>query len=55
MTAREKNIKKDFYKPKLSIIEDNHFYVFQREFPICDVAQGLNGDPLNLCKGNPHV
>ena len=29
------------------------FGVFRREFPICDVAQGLIGDPLIFSKGNP--
>ena len=38
---------------KWSILQDNYFYAFKREFPICDVAQGLIGDPLILSKGNP--
>ena len=32
---------------------DKHTDVFQREFPICDVAQGLIRDPSFLSKGNP--
>ena len=40
---------------KLSLIEDEYFDVFNREFPICDVAQGLIGDPVILSKGNPPV
>ena len=40
---------------KWSILQDNYFDAFKREFPICDVAQGLIGDPLILSKGNPPV
>ena len=32
-----------------------HFDVFKREFPICDLARGLIGDPHILRKGNPPV
>ena len=32
---------------------DDYIYVFIREFLICDVAQGLNGDSPILSKGNP--
>ena len=32
---------------------DDYIYVFIREFLICDVAQGLNGDPLCYVKREP--
>ena len=35
--------------------KDDYIHVFMREFLICDVAQGLNGDPPILSKGNPLV
>ena len=34
---------------------DDYIYVFVREFLICDVAQGLIGDPPILSKGHPPV
>ena len=37
------------------MISDKHTDVIQREFPICDVAQGLIRDPLFLSEGNPPV
>ena len=55
MPIRKSTIETYFNKAKLSIIQDIYFDVFKREFPICDRAQGLNGDPLILYKGNPHV
>ena len=41
--------------PKWSMISDKHTDVFQREFLICDVAQGLIGDTSFLSKGNPRI
>ena len=38
---------------KWSILSNKHTDVFQREFPICDVAQGLIGEPLLCQKGFP--
>ena len=38
---------------ELSIVKDNHFDAFKREFPIRDVAQGLIADPLICQKGMP--
>ena len=40
---------------KFSTIYVNYFDVFMREFPVCDVGQGLIGDPLILSKRNPPV
>ena len=31
------------------------FDVFKREFPICDVARGLIGDPLIVGTTNPKI
>ena len=52
---KKKNYKKKKSKgPKCSMISDKHTDVFQREFPICDVAQGLFGDtPFLRQKGIP--
>ena len=35
------------------MLKDNFFDVLRREFPICYVAQGLIGNPLNSSKGKP--
>ena len=54
MIIRKRTIKK-VNRLKFSIIQDNHFDVVKREFPICDVQQGLIGDLLVLSKSNPPV
>ena len=45
-------IEKYSNRTELSIVKDNYFDAFMREFTICDVAHGLIGDPLIKSKGN---
>ena len=55
MVAGKETMKNYFNGSKLSIVKDNYFDAFKREFSICDVAQGLIGDPFILSNGNPPV
>ena len=48
-------IGKYFNNTEFSIIKDNNFEAFMREFPICDVAQGQIGYPDFLPKRIPPV
>ena len=48
-------IEQHFNRTELSLIKDNYFDDFMREFPMCDVAQGKIGDPLILSQWNPPV
>ena len=52
--VRKITIQNYFNKLKIEhTIRHVFFYVSKREFPICDVAQGLIGTPLILPKGIP--
>ena len=55
MVAGKESIKTYFNMTELSIVKDNNFDAFKREFPICDVTQRLIGNSLILSKGNPPV
>ena len=53
-SLKRKTVKKDSLIGPNRAIYSRLSYVFKREFPLCDVPQGVIGDPPFL-KGNPPV
>ena len=51
-TKYQRTILKGLSDPHYSAVKTD---VLEREFPICDVAEGQFGKPLSFTKGDPHL